>query len=116
MRILLTLLAFSLPAPVLAFDLVKTKADFLNVIHNKELQIRLYGVALKVSPQGQIAGRGGGKPVRGEWAWKGEGFCRTMVWGSEAIPYNCQAVYSDGRHIRFTSDMGQGESFTFALR
>lgn len=116
MKLILTLLALSLPAPVLAFDLLKTKADFLRVIEGKELHIALYGVALKVSPQGKIVGRGGGKPVTGDWVWRGEGFCRSMVWGDEAIPYNCQAVHSDGRKIRFTADMGQGRSITFALR
>lgn len=108
-------------APIAAlandFEPVTELSDFLSLIEGRELRLGLFGVALKVLPDGRIDGRALGDPVTGSWAWQDGFFCREMDWAGTPIPYNCQLVeVRDDAVIRFTVDQGAGDSAQFNLR
>jgi len=98
------------------YEPVKDRATFLALLGDKNLSNRLYGVNLRVSPDGTIAGTGAGWDVTGTWSWQSGFFCREMNWGGDPIPYNCQLVESNGPDMRFTTDQGAGDSASFRLR
>jgi hypothetical protein len=107
----------ALPAQAAEFVPVTELPVFLDVIEGKELRIGLFGIALKVSPDGRIDGSASGQTVSGNWAWEDGYFCREMLWGDKEIPYNCQLVeVRDNAVIRFTVDRGAGDSAAFNLR
>lgn len=88
------------------FRVVDDGTRFVLLIEGREL--RRFGIALTVSPQGEIAGRAFGAPVRGEWRWEGGYFCRDLFWNETDLGYNCQLVQQNGDTLRFTSDQGAG--------
>jgi hypothetical protein len=96
------------------FEQVTDRTQFIKLITGKTLSRTL--VELRVSPNGGIAGSGAGWDVTGNWSWKDGYFCRDLNWGGDDLGYNCQAVYTDGSRIRFTSDRGEGQSAAFSLR
>lgn len=108
-------------APVAAlandFQPVTDLSQFISLVDGRELRMGLFGVSLKVLPDGRIDGSALGDPVTGSWAWQDGYFCREMDWGGTEIPYNCQLVEvrEDGT-MRFTVDQGAGESAQFSLR
>lgn len=95
---------------------IEDREAFLQTLSGRSLHIGIFGLTLTVSPKGQIMGRALGYDVRGEWVWQDGYFCRSMTWGDEPIPYNCQMVQAAGNEMRFTSDKGQGRSAEFRLR
>ena len=95
---------------------VKDRDTFLQLLGDKNLSNRLYGVNLNVAPDGTITGTGAGWDVTGTWWWQDGFFCREMTWGGDPIPYNCQLVESNGPDMRFTTDQGAGDSASFRLR
>ena len=95
---------------------ISDRAAFLQTLAGRQLHIGFFGLSLLVTPDGQITGRALGYDVRGEWAWQDGYFCRSMTWGDEPIPYNCQLVQATETEMRFTSDKGQGRSADFRLR
>ena len=95
---------------------VTERDTFLQLLGDKNLSNRLYGVNLKVLPDGTITGTGAGWDVTGTWSWQDGFFCREMTWGGDPIPYNCQLVESNGPDMRFTTDQGAGDSASFRLR
>ncbi|MEL6640674.1 MAG: dihydrodipicolinate reductase [Pseudomonadota bacterium] len=99
-----------------SFQPVTDKQTFLQILGNKRLSNRLYGVNLKVNADGGIIGTGAGWDVTGTWSWQDGFFCREMTWGGDPIPYNCQLVETNGRDLRFTTDQGAGDSASFRLR
>ncbi len=100
-----------------AFVKVQSKSQFLNIVNDRSLQIPIYGVDLRVSPDGRISGTGGGLEVRGQWRWDGGYFCRDLYWGQRDLGPNCQEVAVSNRGlVRFTSDRGAGRSADFRLR
>lgn len=109
MRRISPLLALALTSPALAGDKqpVTDRAQFVSLIEGRSLT-RL-GIRLNVSGDGQIIGRAFGKDVTGEWTWKAPYFCRSMQWGDEPLPYNCQTVNLIGSSLRFQSDQGTGD-------
>ena len=105
--------------PVSASDFVRVDDldHFLTLVEGRELRLPLYGVRLRLSPQGDIRGDALGWDITGAWRWEDGYFCREMDWGGAAIPMNCQMVEVRGdRDLRFTVDRGAGESATFRLR
>lgn len=98
------------------FQPVTTEQTFLQILGDRNLSNRLYGVNLSVTPDGAIAGTGAGWDVTGRWSFQDGFFCRDMTWGDDALPYNCQLVESNGDEMRFTSDQGTGEAASFKLR
>ena len=104
------------PAPAMAeqFVQVTDEARFLDLIEGREL--RRFGIRLEVTPSGEIAGRGFGYRVTGDWEWRDAYFCRTMAYGNTEIPHNCQVVAVRGEEMRFVSDRGQGEFADFTLQ
>lgn len=98
------------------YEPVTDRDTFLQLMGDKNLSNRLYGVNLRVSPDGTIAGTGAGWDVTGTWSWENGYFCREMSWGGDPIPYNCQLVESNGPDMRFTTDQGAGDSASFRLR
>jgi len=74
------------------------------------------GIELTVTPGGEITGRAFGQPVRGQWSWEGDYFCRDLEWGDTDFGYNCQEVARNGDALRFTSDKGTGRSANLYLR
>ena len=110
-------LAAPLPAAAEGFEPVTEEQQFLNLIKGRELRLALFGVGLRVLPDGQITGQALGTPVTGQWSWQGGYFCREMKWGARPIPPNCQLVEARGDdELRFTVDRGAGQSAAFALR
>ena len=108
--------ALAFASPALA-ELVKVndQRQFVQLINGKTLTRPL--VKIKVSPDGQIEGRGSVWDIEGTWSWQDGFFCRDLFWGGDALGYNCQEVQAsaDGR-IKFTSDRGAGDSAMFSLR
>lgn len=94
------------PAVAEGFQVVDNGERFVALIEGREL--RRLGIALTVSPEGEIAGRAFGAPVRGEWRWEGGYFCRDLFWNETDLGYNCQLVQENGDTLRFTSDQGAG--------
>jgi hypothetical protein len=88
------------------FRVVDSGDRFVSLIDGREL--RRLGIALTVSPEGEIAGRAFGAPVRGEWRWQDGYFCRDLFWNETDLGYNCQLVQENGATLRFTSDQGAG--------
>jgi hypothetical protein len=93
---------------------IESRAAFVSLIQDRALT-RL-GITLNVSPDGRISGRAFGKPVKGDWAWKGGFFCRTLYFGDENLGDNCQVVEKRGQSLRFTADQGQGDYADLRLR
>ncbi|ARE40471.1 hypothetical protein RGUI_2330 [Rhodovulum sp. P5] len=100
------LIATAAPAAAEGFRDVDSRSGFVSLVEGRKLT-RL-GVKLTVTPGGQIAGRAFGKPVVGDWSWKGGYFCRDLNFGDEDLGYNCQLVQVRGQTVRFTSDRGAG--------
>lgn len=107
------LFAFALPAQA-DYARVQSEADFVNLINGKTLTRPF--VRLRVSPSGEISGKGATWPVNGKWQWKQGYFCRSLEWGGDDLGYNCQEVKASGSKIRFTSDQGTGDIAEFSLR
>ncbi|MCA1775513.1 MAG: dihydrodipicolinate reductase [Loktanella sp.] len=95
---------------------VSDEGTFLSLLDGRQLTIRLYNLALNVTPNGQIAGGALGWDITGTWSWEDGYFCREMEWGGDPIPYNCQLVEVDGDLLRFTTDQGAGDSASLRLR
>ncbi|SEM61553.1 hypothetical protein SAMN04488003_102121 [Loktanella fryxellensis] len=89
---------------------------FLALMAQGTLTHAVFDIALSVTPDGQINGDAVGWPVTGTWAWQDGFFCRTMDWGGDEIPYNCQLVEQNGDLVRFTTDQGAGRSAALRLR
>lgn len=104
------------PALAQSYQPVTDKQTFLQLLGDKRLSNRLYGVNLRVTPDGGIVGKGAGWDVTGTWSWQDGFFCREMTWGGDPIPYNCQLVETNGQLMRFTTDQGTGDSAAFRLR
>ena len=92
---------------------VTDRAQFLRLVEGRTLTH--IGVRLTVAPDGRITGRAFGRPVTGEWIWQARYFCRSMTWGTEPIPYNCQTVDRIGGRLRFRSDRGTGDHADLGL-
>ena len=94
--------------------IITNRSDFENLVIEKKLKRFL--ISLSVSSDGKIKGSAAGRNVTGDWDWIDGFFCRTLLWGKRELKYNCQQVNFDGKHLRFTSDRGKGQSASFALR
>lgn len=114
----LTLALFiTTPAMAAAFDRITDRDTFLALIADKSISNRLYGVRLIVADSGEINGAAWGWDITGTWDWRDGYFCRQLYWGGDDIGYNCQMVSArSGDEMRFTSDMGVGDSASFKLR
>lgn len=122
MKVVLTISAImiGLALPKVAdaqqFRPVTDRGEFLQLIAGKSLTIRLYNLALNVTPDGSISGGALGWDINGNWSWQNGYFCRELSWGDDPIPYNCQLVEVAGNQMRFTTDQGSGDSAVFGLR
>ena len=108
------LLATAPPAAASEFRVVTDRNEFIDLVGGRELT--RFGIRLRVSPQGDIAGRGFGYDVFGAWQWDGSFFCRDLGYGSTDLGHNCQLVAVRGNTIRFVADQGQGDHADFRLR
>ncbi|MEM9581531.1 MAG: dihydrodipicolinate reductase [Pseudomonadota bacterium] len=107
--------AIALPATAKAgFVPVKTKTEFLKIIQGKNLKYS--GASIHLSKAGKIIGRAYGKKVSGTWQWKGNMFCRSIIWGSRDLGPNCEVVKVDGKTLRFITDHGKGKRADMSLR
>ena len=116
LRYLIALTLLMLPNFALAYEPIKEKGSFLEVLKGRDLHIGIYGLTLTVSEEGEIIGRALGSPITGSWAWRDGYFCRELDWSGREIPYNCQLVEVNGSKLRFTTDKGMGDSAAFNLR
>ena len=105
-----------LATPIAALEKIDDRGTFIDTLAGRDLTIRLYGLSLTVTDDGNIAGRAVGRDVTGDWTWQDGYFCRRMMWGSREIPYNCQLVEAKGDTMRFTTDRGTGDYADFRLR
>ena len=113
----LTVIAFSSPVVANNYEPISERGAFIAALVGKNLSNRLYGLTLKVTGDGAIAGSAVGSPITGSWSWIDGYFCRQMDWGGTDIPYNCQLVeIRNGNEMRFTVDRGVGDSASFMLR
>ena len=103
---LVCLLLIAPPALAEGFQTVRDRGTFVSLVQGKSL--KRSGIALTVTPDGQILGRALGRPVTGAWRWQGGYFCRDLFWGKRDLGPNCQQVQVQGRTLRFTSDRGAG--------
>lgn len=93
---------------------VTDRSEFVSLVAGR--QLTHLGVALTVGDNGRISGRAFGKAVTGSWNWQDGYFCRTMTWGDEVLPHNCQTVRLEGSRLRFTSDQGAGDYARLTLK
>lgn len=101
------------------FTQIPDQSTFQSTVVGKELRLTGYGpivVELTVLPDGEITGRGLGRPVTGAWRWEDGYFCRDLFWGQRDLGANCQAVLTQGETVRFVSDQGAGDSADFRLQ
>jgi len=101
-------------APALAFDKIKSKSDFMNVVQGKSLT--MIGISVNVQPDGVIGGKAYGRAVKGEWRWSDGYFCRDLFWGEMDLGPNCQEVRVQGDTVRFQSDKGTGRYADLRIR
>lgn len=114
-------LMFSSVTPVLAEEFIRIpdRSAFLSQVVGKDLRLKGYGpinVSLTVLPDGEIEGRGLGRPVTGVWRWQDGYFCRDLYWGQRDLGPNCQAVQVQGQTVRFIADQGKGDFADFAVQ
>jgi hypothetical protein len=96
---------------------VRDRQEFLSLVRDKTLQLRMFRISLAVNADGTINGSALGWDVSGDWEWKDGLFCREMDWSGTPIPFNCQLVEARGNdELRFTVDGGKGQSASFRLR
>jgi hypothetical protein len=108
-------LSLLLAAPAAAdTQRIDSRDAFVSLVKDRALT-RL-GITLNVSPDGRITGRAFGKPVKGDWSWKGGFFCRSLFFGDENLGDNCQTVEKRGQSLRFTADRGAGDFADLRLR
>ncbi len=107
-------LLMSTPLAAQAFDKVKSRDQFVQIVSGKDL--KLTGITLNVTPSGQIKGRAFGFGVKGQWQWQNGYFCRSLYWGKTDLGPNCQEVKVRGDLIRFTSDKGTGQFADLKMR
>ena len=94
--------------------IITNRSDFESLVIEKKLKRFL--ISLSVTSDGKIKGSAAGRNVTGDWDWIDGFFCRTLLWGKRELKYNCQQVNFDGKRLSFTSDLGKGQSASFALR
>lgn len=97
-----------------AFRAVTDRSEFVSLVSGRTLTYP--GVRLEVTTDGQIRGRGLGRPVTGAWQWQGGYFCRDLFWGDRELGANCQRVLANGETLRFISDRGAGQQADLRLR
>ena len=91
------------------FQRIEDEANFVKLVKDRDL--KRFGIRLQVSDSGQIVGRAFGQDVTGQWDWQNGFFCRDLYLSGKALdPDNCQLVEVRGNTVRFTSDMGRGDS------
>ena len=91
------------------FERIEEELNFVSLMKDRDL--RRFGIRIQVKDNGQIQGRAFGQSVTGAWDWNGGFFCRDLFWGGKELDAdNCQLVEVMGNTIRFTSDMGSGDS------
>lgn len=95
------------------FETITDEREFVSLIEDR--QLKRFAINLRVTPEGQIVGRGFGRDVIGDWDWQGGYFCRDLFWGETDLGYNCQKVLSDGRSVRFIENQGAGRSADLRL-
>ncbi|MCU0910831.1 MAG: dihydrodipicolinate reductase [Rhodobacteraceae bacterium] len=104
------------PAAAEGFVRIADRDTFVGTVAGKELRYGMFGISLRVMPDGRIDGEAMGWDVAGTWEWRDGYFCREMDWSGTPIPANCQLVEKNGDRVRFTVDRGEGRSAAFALR
>ena len=109
---LLSLMVVSAQAGERIFD----RSTLLDVVSEKVLILRLFGIKLKIMEDGRIEGKAMGRDVVGDWEWQDGFFCRSMFWGKRDIGYNCQEVSINNKKIKFISDRGLGASAKFWIK
>lgn len=117
-RTILTALtiAATLAVPAFAnddFSTVSTKSEFLQIVNGKNLKFS--GASIQLASNGTINGKAYGKTVSGTWQWKGNYFCRSIMWGSRDLGPNCEVVKIDGNTLRFITDHGKGKRADMSL-
>ena len=109
---LLSLMVVSAQAGERIFD----RSTLLDMVSQKVLILRLFGIKLKIMEDGRIEGKAMGRDVVGDWEWQDGFFCRSMFWGERDIGYNCQEVSINNKKIKFISDRGLGASAKFLIK
>ena len=111
----IALLVTTAPAAAEEFETITEEQEFVSLIQDREL--KRFAINLRVTPEGQIVGKGFGRDVRGDWAWQEGYFCRDLFWGETELGYNCQKVLrdGDGETLRFIESRGEGRSADLRL-
>lgn len=110
----LSLLCAAAPAVSEEFETITEEREFISLISNREL--KRFAINLRVTPDGQIVGKGFGRDVRGDWDWREGYFCRDLFWGETDLGYNCQKVLRNGETLRFIENQGAGRSADLRLQ
>ncbi|MGV8950314.1 MAG: dihydrodipicolinate reductase [Cypionkella sp.] len=116
LRLITLMLLTALPGQALAFEPIKDRDSFVDMVTGRQLQIGMYSLSLSIGPEGTISGKALGSEVRGTWNWQDGYFCRDIFWSTFEIPHNCQLVEAREGKMRFTSDKGAGMSAAFTLK
>jgi hypothetical protein len=99
-----------------AGERILDRSTLLDMVSQKVLILRLFGIKLKIMEDGRIEGKAMGRDVVGDWEWQDGFFCRSMFWGERDIGYNCQEVSINNKKIKFISDRGLGASAKFLIK
>ena len=73
-----------------AGERILDRSTLLDMVSQKVLILRLFGIKLKIMEDGRIEGKAVGRDIVGDWEWQDGFFCRSMFWGERDIGYNCQ--------------------------
>ena len=99
-----------------AGERILDRLTLLDMVSQKVLILRLFGIKLKIMEDGRIEGKAMGRDVVGDWEWQDGFFCRSMFWGERDVGYNCQEVSIKNKKIKFTSDRGLGARAQFLIK
>ena len=92
---------------------IDTRAEFIDIFADEVL----LGDDLRftIHSSGGITGQTGGQDFFGSWYWEGGFFCRAVSSGEEDLGWDFEVIERRGLHMRYTRQMGQGESSVVAI-
>ena len=92
---------------------IDTRAEFIDIFADKVL----LGEDLRftIHSSGDITGQAGGQDFFGSWYWEDGFFCRAVSSGEEDLGLDREVIERRGRHMRYTRQMGQGNSSVVAI-
>ena len=96
------------------FKRLKTKSEYLTTVADRKL-VAEWGWVIAAS-DGTMMGQINGQPAQGKWNWQGGYWCRTISYGSNDLPRNCQTVHVSGDTVVSIRDKGKGKQTAMKIK